>query len=45
MLWIKRNTVWNQLMKCDVSGQLITYGVYHYIDDQDGVKIKATIYK
>lgn len=45
MLWLKRNTVWNQLMKCDISEEIIAPGDYYYIDDVDGVRIKATVYK
>lgn len=45
MLWLKRNTVWNQLMKCDISNEVIGPGDYYYIDDVDGVRIKATVYK
>lgn len=45
MLWLKRNTVWNQFMKCDISGEIIAPGDYYYIDDIDGVRIKATVYK
>ena len=42
MLWLKRNTRFNELMKCDISGDLIGPGDYYYIDDVDGVRIKAT---
>lgn len=45
MLWLKRNTRFNELMKCDISGDLIGPGDYYYIDDVDGVRIKATVYK
>ena len=45
MLWLKRNIYWNQLEKCDVSGELIAPGDYYYQDDVDGIKIKATVYK
>lgn len=45
MLWLKRNAVWNQLMKCDVSNEVIAPGDYYYIDDVDGIRIKATVYK
>ena len=45
MLILKRNLYFNQLEKCDVSGELIYPGDYYYEDDQDGVKVKATVYK
>lgn len=45
MLWLKRNTRYNELIKCDVSGDNIFPGDYYYVDDVDGVKIKATVYK
>ena len=45
MLWLKRNTLWNQLMKCDVSNEVIAPGDYYYIDDKDGIRVKATVYK
>lgn len=45
MLWLKRNIRFNELMKCDISGQLIGPGDYYYIDDVDGVRIKAIVYK
>lgn len=45
MLWLRRNIHWNQLEKCDISGELIYPGDYFYVDDEDGVKIKATVYK
>lgn len=45
MLWLKRNIYWNQLERCDVSGENIYPGDYYYQDDVDGIKIKATVYK
>lgn len=45
MLWLKRNIRFNELMKCDISGEFIGPGDYYYIDDVDGVRIKATVYK
>lgn len=45
MLWLKRNTRWNELMKCDISGEFIAPGDYYYIDDVDGLRVKATVYK
>lgn len=45
MLWLKRNIYFNELMKCSVSGDYIAPGDYYYEDDQDGMLIKATVYK
>ena len=45
MLWLKRNRYYNQLIKCDVSKEVIGPGDFYYQDDVDGVKIKATVYK
>lgn len=45
MLWLRRSIHFNELMKCDVSGEHIYPGDYYYIDDTDGIKIKATVYK
>ena len=45
MLWLKRNNVYTQLMKCDVSNEIIAPGDFYYIDDEDGMRIKATVYK
>lgn len=44
MLWLKRNTRFNELYKCKVSGELIGPGDYFYEDDEDGVIIKADVY-
>lgn len=45
MLWLKRNTHWNDLLKCDVSDEFIGPGDFYYEDDEDGAKIKATVYQ
>lgn len=45
MLWLRRNTNPYQLEKCGVSGELIAPGDFYYVDDEDGLIIKATIYK
>lgn len=45
MLWLKHNNNWNEVMKCGVSGDLIGPGDFYYVDDQDGLIIKATVYK
>lgn len=45
MLWLKRNTRWNELFRCSVSGDNIYPGEYYYQDDVDNTIIKATVYK
>lgn len=45
MLWLKRNRYWNELLRCDISKEIIAPGDFYYQDDEDGVKVKATIYK
>lgn len=45
MLWLKRNIRFNEVMKCDVSDEAILPGDFYYIDDVDGIRIKASVYK
>jgi hypothetical protein len=41
---LKRVTMFNELLKCNASGELIGPGDYYYEDDEDGTIIKATVY-
>ena len=45
MLYLKRNTYFNEFYKCGVSGEIIYPGEWYYEDDDDGFIVKATIYK
>lgn len=45
MLYLRRNTNQYQLEKCGISGELIAPGDFYYIDDEDGLIVKATVYK
>ena len=45
MLWLKRNQYFNELYKCGISEELIGPGDYYYEDDEDGLIIKATVYR
>lgn len=45
MLWLKRNQRFNELYKCGISDELIGPGDYYYEDDEDGLLVKATVYK
>lgn len=44
MLMLKRIVNFNELLKCNASGELIGPGDYYYEDDEDGKIIKATVY-
>jgi regulator of RNase E activity RraA len=45
MLWLHRNTRFNELYKCQISGELIGPGDYYYQDDEDGLIVKASVYR
>jgi hypothetical protein len=45
MLYLKRNVRFNELYKCGISGELIGPGDYYYEDDEDGLIVKATVYR
>lgn len=45
MLFLKRNTHFNELYKCGVTEALIGPGEYYYEDDEDGLIVKATEYR
>lgn len=34
-----------EVRKCQISGDLIVYGDFFYEDDEDGLVVKATVYK
>ena len=44
MLHLKRVTSQYELIMCQVSKELITFGEYYYEDDEDGLIVKATVY-
>jgi hypothetical protein len=45
MLNLKRNGRFNELYKCDISGEFIPPGEYYYEDDDDGFIVKADVYR
>ncbi len=45
ILILKRNTHFNELYKCVISGELIRYGDWYYEDDTDHLIVKAEVYK
>ena len=45
MLRLKRVVHFNEFLKCKVSGEIISYGDYYYEDDEDGLIVKASVYK
>lgn len=45
MLHLKRVVNFNDFLRCKVSGDVIGYGDYYYEDDEDGLIVKATVYK
>lgn len=45
MLRLKRVVHFNEFLKCKVSGEVISYGDYYYEDDEDGLIVKASVYK
>lgn len=45
MLVLKRNRYFNELYKCGISNELIGYGDWYYQDTDDGLIVKATVYK
>lgn len=45
MLFLKRNTYFNELRRCDISGLHIGYLDYYYEDDEDGLIVKFEVYK
>lgn len=45
MLYLHRNTHFNELYKCQISDELIGPGEYYYKDDEDGLIVKATVYR
>jgi len=45
MLHLKRNQYFNELYKCKISGEFIGPGDYYYEDDEDGLIVKATVYR
>lgn len=45
MLHLKRNILFNELYKCGVSGELIGPGDFYYEDDEDGLIVKASVYR
>lgn len=44
MLRLKRVIYFNDFLKCDISGDIISYGDYYYEDDEDGLIVKADVY-
>ena len=45
MLHLKRNQYFNELYKCGISNEIIYPGEWYYEDDEDGLIVKATVYK
>lgn len=45
MLHLKRIVLFNELLKCKVSGELIGPGDFYYEDDEDGLIVKASVYR
>ena len=45
MLMLHRMVDPFEVRKCDVSGEIIVYGDFYYEDTDDGVTVKATVYK
>jgi hypothetical protein len=45
MLWLRRNGRFNELYKCKISGEFIPPGEYYYEDDEDGLIVKADVYR
>lgn len=45
MLYLKRNQYFNELYKCGISNEIIYPGEWYYEDDEDGLIVKATVYK
>jgi hypothetical protein len=45
MLHLKRVIHFNDFIRCKVSGDIISYGDFYYEDDEDGLIVKATVYK
>ena len=45
MLMLHRMVDPFEVRKCDVSGEMIVYGDFYYEDTDDGVTVKATVYK
>ena len=45
MLHLKRVQYFNEFLRWDVSGEVIGYEDYYYEDDEDGLIVKATVYK
>lgn len=45
MLILKYNQYWNEFLKCHISNEIIKPGDFYYEDTDDGLIVKATIYK
>jgi Ca2+-binding EF-hand superfamily protein len=45
MLWLKRNTHFNEIITCKISQDKILYGDWYYEDDDDGLIVKASVYR
>ena len=45
MLRLKRNQLFNEFYKCGISNEIIYPGEWYYEDDEDGLIVKATVYK
>ena len=45
MLVLKRVQYFNDWVKCGISGDIMTHGEYYYEDTDDGLIVKATVYK
>ncbi|PTY93054.1 hypothetical protein [Heyndrickxia sporothermodurans] len=45
MLHLKRVLHFNDFIRCKISGDIISYGDFYYEDDEDGLIVKATVYK
>lgn len=45
MLRLKRNQYFNEFYKCKISNEVIYPGEWYYEDDEDGLIVKATVYK
>lgn len=45
MLHLKRVQYFTDFMRCKISGEIISHGDYYYEDDEDGLIVKATVYR
>lgn len=45
LLQLKRVQYHTDWIKCKVSGKILTYGMYYYEDDTDGLIVDAIIYR